>query len=757
MIFEGVRRGFMTVSMRNSVQSKIWQIIILTALVAAMASPAILYAQETLTHPKIGLVLSGGGARGAAHVGVLRVLEELHVPIYCIVGTSMGSIVGGLYSTGMPLDELEQIAVKTDWEGLFSDKIPRQVVNYRDKPTWPYYITSIGFDFEKGIKIPQGLVAGKRLDLMLRSLTLNVPKDFNDFPIPFRAIASDIETGNSVVLSKGDLARSLRASMAIPGAFAPVEIDGKLLVDGGVTNNMAVDVAKQMGADVVIAVNIGTPLSTREQLESFLGIVDQITNILTNRNVEAQIKILGPHDTLLTPELGTVTTASFEKMGEAIQIGEKTAHDAEDTLNRYSVSEEEYRSIRAQQLGKVRPVGAIEFVKMDQKSVRGTGFFLNLVTKSADNVLKKDVLAYNIFELYKRGDFEDVDFDLIEENGKQGLLIKAKEQKETAHTLELGLELASTFQRDNSWRILARYQASRLNRLGAQWRNEFWLGQRNRFFTEFYQPLNPYTWHLFIAPSFEYMNYPVDLYLNSTDTNALAQYRVTRTNAGMDLGMQFGEYGEARFGYLRGTAKSHLQTGIPQLPNQENDNGVYKVALKFDQLDSPFIPRQGSLLSAGYLYGREHLGSDEDYESVATTIVKPFSYGDHTILLRGRWDTNFDSTKSLSRGFFLGGLFNLSGLNQDQIFGNTVALGEVLYFARVLKLSKLVGSAMYVGASFEAGNAWLKRSDISSQDLIYAGSIFVAIDSNIGPIYLGFGHAEGGMNALYFSLGARPI
>ncbi len=735
----------------------VWRSIFLAALMVTIISPAFLHAQEAGTHPRIGLVLSGGGARGAAHIGVLRVLEELHVPIYCIVGTSMGSIVGGLYSTGISLDELEQIAIKTDWEGLFADKIPRQEVNFRNKPDWPNYITSIDIDFQKGISLPKGLIEGKRLDLMLRSLTLNAPKDFNDFPIPFRAVATDIETGNPVVLSHGDLAKSLRASMAIPGAFAPVEIDGKLLVDGGVTNNMAVDVAKEMGADVVIAVNIGTPLNTREQLDSFLGVVGQITNILTNRNVEAQIRILGPNDTLLTPELGTVTTASFEKMGEAIEIGARTARDASVGLSRYTLSEDAYRSLREQQLGKATPVGQIEFVKMDQESVPGSGFIMKLITKSARNVTKKDVLAYNIFELYKRGDFEDIDFGLIEENGKQGLLIKVKEQTVTAHTIELGLELASTFQRDNSWRLLARYQASRLNRLGAQWRNEIWLGQSNRFYTEFYQPLNPYIWRLFIAPSFEYQNYPVDLYLKHTDTNALAQYKVTRTNAVMDLGLQMGEYGETRFGYVRGTAKSDLQTGIPQLPNQDNDNGAYRIAMRFDQLDSPFIPRQGSMLSANYVYGREHLGSDENYESVQTLMVKPFSYGDHTILLRGRWETNFDSTRSLSRGFFLGGLFNLSGLNQNQIFGNTVALGDVIYFARVLKLSKLVGSAMYAGASFEAGNAWRKRSDVSSQDLIYAGSIFVAIDSNIGPIYIGLGHAEGNITAFYFSLGSRTF
>ncbi len=738
-------------------QSKVWRIIILAALAAVMTSPASLLALETPAQPKVGLVLSGGGARGAAHVGVLRVLEELHVPLYCIVGTSMGSIVGGLYATGMPLDELEQIAVKTDWEGLFADTIPRRKVNFRDKTDWPDYITSIDLDFEKGINLPKGLIEGKRLDLMLRSLTLTAPKDFNDFPVPYRAISTDIETGEMVVLSKGDLARALRASMAIPGAFAPVEIDGKLLVDGGMANNMAVDVAKQMGADVVIAVNIGTPLSKRDQLDNFLGIIDQITNILTNRNVAIQMSILGPDDTLISPEMGAVTTASFEKMGEAIKIGEKTARDASDGLKRYSLSEEAYRAEREQQLRKARPLGQIEFVRMDRKSVLGSGILFNVITKSVSNVMRKDILAYDIFELYKRGDFKDIDFTLLEENGKQGLLVKTKEKTETEHTIDLGLELSGTAQRDNSYRLVARYQASNLNSLGAEWKNELWLGERTKVSSEFYQPLNPYTWHLFCAPAVEYQHYPVELYLRPTDSNSFARYKITSKQAGLDLGLQMGEYGQTRFGYLRGTSESEVETGLSFLPEEDIDDGAYRVVLRLDQLDSPFFPREGSMLSATYLYGREHLGSDEGYESVQTSVLKPFTYGNHTILLRGRWDTNFDSTGSLSKAFFLGGLFNLSGLNQDHVYGNTLALGEVIYFARVLKLSKLFGSAIYTGASFEAGNAWVRRSDAGSQNLVYAGSLFMGIDSNIGPIYFGFGHAEGGMNALYFSLGARQF
>lgn len=739
----------------HNMYSKVWRFIVLAALAACLASPAIIAAQEPGAQPRIGLVLSGGGARGAAHVGVIKVLEELHIPISCIVGTSMGSIVGGLYSSGMSLEELEQISVKTDWEGLFSDSIPRRDVNYRNKLDWPNYITSIRLDPKKYIEIPQGLVGGKRLDLMLRSLTLNAPKDFDQFPIPFRAIACDIETGEHVVLSKGDLSRSLRASMAIPAVFSPVEIDDKLLVDGGVANNMAVDVAKAMGADVVIAVNIGTPLGARKDLDNFLGIINQITNILTNRNVEAQIKILGPTDTLLVPELGTISSGSFDRMSEAIDIGEKTALTARPGLIKYSMDADEYKAFRARQFKKVRPMGKIEFVKMEQQSVPGSGFLLNIVTRGADTVLKKDVMTYDIFQFYKRGDFEDVDFQLVEEDGKQGLLVKTKKQERAKNVVDVGLELVGTAQRDNQFLVVLRHTATNLTRLGAEWKNELWLGQTSRFFTEFYQPVNPSAWHFFVAPCFEYKDFPVDLYQDYTDTKSIAQYRVRETNAGIDLGLQMGEYGETRFGYLRGNNSTSLETGDPVYPDRDFDNGALKAALKFDQLDSPFFPTEGSLLTARYLYGREALGDEENYHSMDAILMKPFTYGRHTLILRGRRATNFNSTDLISRGFFTGGLFNLSGLNIYQVQGNELALGEAIYMVKVKRLSPLVGRNLYAGVSFEAGNAWRERSDMSTGDLIYAGSVFIGVDSSIGPIYIGFGHAEGGQNALYFSLGAR--
>jgi len=735
---------------------KIIRVIISSIIfVCDISLPISLYSREPASTPRVGLVLSGGGARGAAHIGVLKVFEELHVPVYCIVGTSMGSIVGGLYSSGVEIEELERIIVETDWDMVMTDKTPRQEVNFRNKTDWHNYIITLKVDPQNGITLPKGLIAGKRLDLMLRSLTLNASEDFDQFPIPFRAIASDIETGEMVVLSRGDLTRSLRASMAIPGVFAPVEIDGKLLVDGGVAQNLAVDVARKMGADVVIAVNISTPLRTRDQLDNFLSVISQISGILTNRNVSDQIITLGPEDTLIAPDLGTISSASFDRMEEAIEIGARTARDAGEGLSRYSITESEYDSIRKEQLSRSRQIEKIEFIRMDQESVPLFGYILRGITKSAQNLLKKDVLAYDIFELYKRGEFEDIDFNLVYENDKPGLLIKAKEQTKTTHQVNLGLELSGMAQKDNSYRMMIKYIASRLNNLDAQWRNEIWIGQNGRFSTEFYQPLNPYAWHIFLAPMLQYSSYPVNWYSDYTSDNAEAQYRIKKTYAGLDIGVQMGEYGEVRFGYIKGKITSSLETGISQMLNKKIHDGALRTNLRLDRLDNPSFPREGGLISVEYLRGSVSLGADSDYEALQTVIMKPFTYNRHTVLLRGEWDETSEDENSLQMGFPLGGLFKISGMNVNQIYGNRLAMAEMIYFTRIVALPSLLGSNLYAGASFETADISLKRSENEIKDNICGGSVFVGTDTTLGPIYLGYGHAEGNRNAVYFALGAK--
>jgi len=731
----------------------------LALMICLIACPTLLWAQDAPKRPKIGLVLSGGGARGAAHVGVLKVLEEQRVPIDYIAGTSMGAIVGGLYASGVPLAELENLITQTDWEGIFTDRIPRTRENYRGKSERRNYLTNLELDFHKGISLPKGLIRGKRIELLLRSMTLNAPEDFDAFPIPYRAVATDIASGEMVVLAHGDLAQAMRASMAIPGAFAPVEIEGRLLVDGGVAQNLPVEVVKNMGADMVIAVNIGTPLTKREDLDSFLAIVDQVTNILTNRNVAGELQKIAQRDVLIEPDLGQVGTASFDKMPDAVESGALAARRLEDELKGLGVSQEEYQTIRDGQRGRVKPLGLIEFVRMEQKSWLGSEFIIKLIDRSAKGVLKKDILAYDMFDFYRRGDFEDLDFALLEEDGRQGLLIKHKEKAKPRHVISLGMELESDLDNDHSYQILMKYSASPLNHLGAKWKSEFLFGQRQRFFAEFYQPLNPYPWKVFLAPSGEYRSYPVHLYSDRKSESADAEYKVHDAWGGLDLGLQMGEYGELRWGYLRGENRTRLKIGQQTLSTDEDKEpyGAYRVRLNLDQLDNAFFPRQGWLFCAGYEYGRQDLGGDNNYRHAESSLVKALAYQRHTVVLRGRWGTNLGSADTVPRRFYLGSFLNLSGMNTDQVYGNHAVLGEVIYYGKIIRLSNFLPSDIYGGFSYEMGNAWLTRPDVNTGDMLHAGSIFLGLDTTFGPIFLGYGRCEGGNDALYFSLGIRQF
>ena len=300
--------------------------------------------------PKIGLVLSGGGARGAAHIGVLKVLEEHRIPIDFIAGTSMGSLVGGLYASGLSPAQLDSVISNTDWTETFADNIPRGDRSFRRKRDDDLYLVKHKPGFRGGtLLFPPGILDGHRVDLLLKRLTLPVVtvRDFDELSIPYRAVAADIVTGEAVVLDHGDLALAMRASMSIPAAFAPREIDGRLLVDGGIVNNFPIDVVRRMGADVVIAVDIATPAAGREQLGSVPAITAQLATLASEQNSRRQIASLAGRDVFIQPPLGSITVASFDRATEAVAIGERAAREALPALERLAVSPEEYGAYQA--------------------------------------------------------------------------------------------------------------------------------------------------------------------------------------------------------------------------------------------------------------------------------------------------------------------------------------------------------------------------------------------------------------------------
>ena len=308
-------------------------------------------AAKPASRPKVGLVLSGGGARGAAHVGVLKVLEELRVPVDIIVGTSMGSIVGASYASGNSLSEMERDIATITTASLFTDRPPRADLPMRRKAddSTPYIIPELGVTGD-GIVLPKGIVTGVSVEAQLRKLVkFTTVRRFDQLPIPFAAIATDLGTGEMVVMKEGSLITAMRASMSVPGGMAPVGMDGRQLVDGGLVRNLPVDVARSMGAEVIIAVNLGTPLMKPEEITSVLSVTGQMINILTEQNVRRSLAELKPQDILVEPALGNFSAGDFDNLPKTVPIGEAAARKVADRLRALSLAPEQYAALRQRQ------------------------------------------------------------------------------------------------------------------------------------------------------------------------------------------------------------------------------------------------------------------------------------------------------------------------------------------------------------------------------------------------------------------------
>jgi NTE family protein len=701
--------------------------------------------------PKIGLVLSGGGARGAAHIGVLEVLEEMHVPIYCITGTSMGSIVGGLYASGMSTAEIRKALTSIDWADAFNDNIPREDRSFRRKRDDDLYLLKHkpGIGDEGIIKLPTGLLQGQKIDLIFKEMTLPVSSinNFDELSIPFRAVATDITTGEAVVLSSGDLAKSMRASMSVPSIFAPVEIDGRLLVDGGVSNNLPVDVARDMGAEIIIAVDISTPLKKREELISALSITAQLSGILTRRNTEEQIASLSGRDILIVPDLGGISSADFGASEDAIPKGRIAAEQHRGQLAGLAISQADYADLVSALPGRQTTSPVIDFVKLDNQSRISDAVIMARLYVQTGKPLDVQTLERDIGIIYGLELFENVSYDVVEENGSKGLIIHVKERSWGPNYLQLGLELGDNFKGDNSYHLGAAYTRTAINRLNGEWRTAVQIGERPGIATEIYQPLDIES-RYFINPRIFYVESNYNVF--SPDADILAVYGVSSYGIDMSGGRELGEWGEARLGYRRYSGDLKVRIGEPTLPHGNYNSAELYGRLAVDKLDDLDFPRTGYFGRLEYLWSDTALGADTDFDQVMFHGGFAYTWDRNTLLTSARFYATPDNDAPVQSLFRLGGLFSLSGYQADELSGQQLGLLKLIYMRRIGDFNLLPA---YLGGSLETGNTWQDMDDIEFSSLIVAGSLFVGIDTFIGPLYIAYGVAENNHNSFYLYLG----
>jgi NTE family protein len=687
-----------------------------------------------------------------AHIGVIRALEQLHVPIDYVVGTSMGSIVGGLYACGYTPDEMEKLIKSIHWDTLFQDAPERAQQSFRQKEDdFEHLIPfEFGLNLKKGgLVLPPGLIAGSKLGYVLESAMLgcsSVPT-FDHLRIPFRAVATDIQTGEPYVMSKGNLARTIRASMAIPAIFTPVEIDGHLLIDGGESQNLPVQTVKAMGAEVVIAVNVGSSGAAMAEKPSNVGaMIGRLIDLPLQQNTQESAKLA---DVVITPALDKYTSADFVTGTEMIPLGYKSAMEQEAKVKPWSEPESVYEAWKLHHDATRPPLPVIDEVRIDPVPGMDPRRISRLVQTKTGQLLDTKVLGQDLKRIYAIGTFEIVSYTIVEEGARHILRITATPKSWGPTYLKLGLFLATDFQLATSFGVVGLVEATELNRLGAMWKTTMTVGSPLEVKTRFYQPLT-YAGHSFVSPHAEFRQELVRVY--DGDGNALGTYQATRGGGGFDLGYDFGTWGEFRLGYFRNYGRAHRKVGDPNFPNATWDEGGISSSFAVDQVDNVNLPHSGYLGVASYEGYRKSLGSTDDYDNLRMGIIGVQTVGRWTGLARAEGGTSLQSDSPFYGKFSLGGLFRLSGRPLDQLVGDNYALVALLLYYRLSKEGGIIIKNLSIGVSAEAGNTYLRREPVTIGSLHTAGSIFVVADTIIGPLFVAYGRSGSHNSAAYIFL-----
>lgn len=715
-------------------------------------------AQAPEARPKTCLVLSGGGARGFTHVGVIKVLERLRVPIDCVVGTSMGSVVGGLYASGMSGAEIEAAFLKADWSAMGNEKVDRTrlgVTRRADDYTYPLGL-EMGLSAD-GISLPSGVVSGGKFEQLLQTLTSHVPESvhFDVLPLPFRTVATDLESGQQVIIQEGKLYEAIRASMSVPGLFSPIELNGRLMADGGLVKNLPVDVARQLGAQRVIAVNIGTPLTPRSQLRSLLSVSEQMINILTEQNVTAQKALLGPQDVLISPDLTGISFLDFARGTELVRIGEDATNALEKKFAALSLPPAQYAEWRGSHARLAREPAPAEFVAVTGLSVVPEKAVLEAAgLKVGESANAEDIQAA-IARVQEMGDFERVSVRNIRRGDDFGLLIDAKEKFWGPNFLRLGLDASIDLSGEGSVSFRLGHLRTWLNSAGAQWRNRLDLGRVNGLSTELYQPLwlnSP----LFATAGAGVQSYKKSLYING---RAALTGDVKEHRASVELGAELSKQSELRIGASRKVfrATSTLNVFDPEKGFDISDlvlgfseNEVYARYLT-DSLDNAFLPSSGQRLMVQL--GRNQSDGDAADSKIELRWTGAYTFNSHTLWPAVRLAKARSSANQGTSPFDLGGFLELSGLPTESLSGSRLGLVRLAYLNRVSTLD-LFGRRLLLGGSLEFGNTWESRPEKGyAKDLLTAGSLFAAAETPLGPLFMGLGRTAGRSTTVYLFLG----
>ncbi|MDN2668145.1 patatin-like phospholipase family protein [Vibrio sp. 14N.309.X.WAT.E.F5] len=732
--------------------------------------------------PTVAVVLAGGGAKGAAHIGVLKALEEMQIPVDYITGTSMGAYVGGLYATGMSADEIESFIYTVDWNRGYRDRVNRSDRRVRDKEYEDRYQlnTDLGLGWGE-IKARKGVVQGQNMLRILRETTGNLsPLDsFDNLAIPYRSVATDIIDLEEVVIDHGHLVDAMMASMSVPGALPPYEVEGRMLVDGGVTNNMPVDVARAMGADIVIAVDISTNYKSKEDFTNFLAAADQLSNYLVQRSTQEQAATLTDDDFFLRPDVGQMETTDFDKMPTAYHAGYEATRQYRDQLSKLALSNADYQHYiddkqKARKQLKHGDKTVVDKVVINNNTHYSDKLIANRLNLDSGKVLKTSEIESQVKDLYALDRFELVTYEFDNVDGEDQLQVDVNEKSWGPNYLNFRFYLEDDFATESQYSIGMSANFTDINSHGAELRTNVEMGTDKLIEAELYSPFFS-SQKLFTSASLVYSNQKRNLPANIDDIEE-PTLDVTKDY----LPMTYQEYiGELALGY-QPTLWQEFKVGarytdgdieVASLPSL-GSGGYTRIggfmSYRLDTLDNFSLPTKGYFVDLEYLISHDDFDNDSsladsEFNSESDTVYEisanfmaAQSIEKHTLVAK----FDFGMVESKNSVFpidpkELGGFLNLSGIPRNSLIGQNLAYGSLIYRYKWFENDfGLFESPFYIGASLEHGGVW-SNNDLSLDEapMFTAGSLFAGVDSPIGPIILAYGKTEGNYDSVYLIIG----
>ncbi len=738
---------------------------VLTALIAGTAVQAktpdeIRAACRAEGRPCVGLVLSGGGARGFAHIGVLKEIERLGIKVDVVTGTSMGAIIGGAWAAGYSADEIEKIVMGVDWAKVLSVRPTRNERPWRDKLQDYQGLlgASVEITADGDLVFPKSVVASEELDLFLQNKTgrFDSITDLGDLPIPFACVATNLITGKKAVLQKDiTLGRAMRASMSVPGAFAPAQYGDELLVDGGLVDNLPVDVARDMGADVVIAVNVGTPLSKREDIKGVLTVMAQMVNLLTEQNVEESLKSLGPKDILITPDLADVTSADLHDGSRIITRGTDAVVPERTRLAMLASKPSQWALWNRDREQLVREEEKNRF-DIDRIRIDGLTYLDEATVRQAMDLpdsgdISRTEINRAARRLWGEGWFNGVNYSIEPGPDRTNVLVFNTQQKSPRYSsFRLGGSVQTDFNETHNYNLILSHTLEMLNPVGGAWHNEFQFGEQQRITTRLYQPLAAGS-NWFVMPRLEFRRQPFDIYKGN---HPKARYRNQTALAEFSLGrsFDFNGFAKASVGIEHQSTKSLIGEVDEQFDSTRTP--YFSVGIWLDTLDDINFPTTGYHFNAQWerLYFRSKGTKDKNiYRAEGAWAT---SWGPWTLLLNGKVGQG-----SLPNAFSLGGAFELPGAPIGRWTGSDMRFGSVRLSKNVSDWIDLYGQPVWIGASLEAGRVWNKTPlpgeilDSKERGWHKAVGTYLGVDSFVGPMYLILGHTIDTGTSLYFYWG----